>query len=330
VRVVISSGHGKYIRGASGYIDEVDEARKVVETVADELREVGVEVTTYHDDVSDTQSENLDRIVDFHNSKTRDLDISVHFNAYQDTSKPMGCEVLYVSSTGMEIADEVVDRICNVSGLINRGPKKRTDLAFLNGTEEPAILIETCFVDSRADVDIYYQYYDVICGAIADAISGEDHGEPIDPEPPEPPSGVLFAAKGTCSTFGGPDDTGVSPSEGLAMWYQPDECPWLMLGKQPPATTGMARRLDPSVFYVACRWDYDVTPKEMLRGPQMAMVTNADTGVQRLAHVADWGPHEEQTGRAADLSPGLAESLGVGTDDEVEVMYPYLPATPTS
>jgi len=73
---------------------------------------------------------------------------------------------------------------------------------------------------------------------------------------------------------------------------------------------GMARRLDPSVFYVACRWDYDVTPKEMLRGPQMAMVTNADTGVMRLAHVADWGPHEEQTGRAADLSPALEAEAG--------------------
>jgi len=141
---------------------------------------------------------------------------------------------------------------------------------------------------------------------------------------------VLFAAAGTCSTFGGPDDTGVSPSEGLAMWYEPEECPWLMLEKQPPGTTGMARRLDPSVFYLAARWDYSVTPKEMLRGPQMAMVTNADTGVMRLAHVADWGPHEEQTGRAADLSPGLADSLGVGTDDEVTVMYPYLPATSTS
>jgi len=240
VKVVISSGDGKYIRGASGYIDEVDEARKVVETVADELREVGVEVTTYHDDVSDSQSENLDRIVDFHNSRTRDLDISVHFNAYETTSKPMGCEVLYVSSTGMEIADEVVDRICNVSGLINRGPKKRTDLAFLNGTEEPAILIETCFVDSKADVDIYYEHYDVICGAIADAISGEDHGEP-----PEPPSTVLFAASGTCSTFGGPQDTGVSASEGLAFIYDYDEAPYLFLPYQPSGTTGLARRLDP-------------------------------------------------------------------------------------
>ena len=100
---------------------------------------------------------------------------------------------------------------------------------------------------------------------------------------------------------------------------------------QPTGTTGMARRLDPSVFYIACRWDYDVTPQDMLReSGQMALVTNTDTGVQRLAHPADWGPHEEQTGRAADLSPALAESLGVVTDDEVNVIYPYHPATPTS
>ena len=54
----------------------------------------------------------------------------------------------------------------------------------------------------------------------------------------------------------------------------------------------------------------------------MALVTNKKTGVSRLAHPADWGPHEAETGRAADLSPGLAESLGVTTDDEVTVVYP--------
>jgi N-acetylmuramoyl-L-alanine amidase len=321
MKVVISSGHGKHIRGASGYIDEVDEARKVVESVADVLRDQSVEVTTYHDDVSTTQSENLDRIVDFHNSKTRDLDISVHFNAYETTSKAMGCEVLYVSSTGQEIADEVVDAICEASGLINRGPKKRTDLAFLNGTEEPAILIETCFVDSKADVDCYYEYYDVICNAIADAISGEDSAPGPEPEPPDD---VLFAAEGTCSWFGGPDDTGVSPSEGLAFIYDYDEAPYLFLPKQPPGTTGLARRLDPGVYYVACRWDYDITSKNMLAGSgKMALVTAKKTGIARMAHPADWGPHEEQTGRAADLSPGLMDNLGIETDDEVTVVYPY-------
>ena len=189
MKIVISSGHGKYIRGASGYIDEVDEARKVVETVADVLRDMGVDVTTYHDDVSDDQSENLRRITDFHNAQGKhDLDVSVHFNAYQTTSKPMGSEVLYVSNAGMEIADETVDRICIASGLINRGPKHRGDLAFLNNTAETAVLVEVCFVDSRADCDIYAKSYSDICGAIAEGISGEDAGDitPPEPEPPEP------------------------------------------------------------------------------------------------------------------------------------------------
>lgn len=329
MKVVISSGHGKYVRGASGFIDEVDEARLVVEQVATMLRGMGVETTTFHDDVSQSQSENLDRIVDFHNSKTRDLDISVHFNAYETTSKPMGCEVLYVSSGGMEIADEVVDAICTSSGLINRGPKERTDLAFLNGTEEPAILIETCFVDSQADVDIYGDRFDVICNAIAGAISGEEAELPglrppkppglgLKPEP-EPPSDLLFAVDGKCSYFGGPDDTGVSPSEGLAFIYDIDEAPHLFLPYQPEGTSGLARRLNPYVHYVACRWDYDVTSKEMLKSGKLALVRAG--GFELKAFPADWGPNEN-TGRVADLSPSLMDDLGLTTDDEVEVIFP--------
>src|SRR5262245_44007363 len=97
MKVVISSGHGLKVRGASGYIDEVDEARKVVEAVADALRSAGVDVVTYHDDVSTSQNENLNCIVDYHNSQQRELDCSVHFNAYSTTSKPMGCECLYLT-----------------------------------------------------------------------------------------------------------------------------------------------------------------------------------------------------------------------------------------
>lgn len=325
-KICISAGHGDKVPGAIGYIDEHEEACHVIETVAYALREMGVEVLTYVDKVSTTQNENLNRIVDWHNSQTRDLDISCHFNAYETTSKPMGCEVLYVSQTGLEIADEVVDAICEASGLINRGPKKRTDLFFLNNTEEPAILIETCFVDSKADVDIYHENYDVICNAIAAAVAGEDIAPGPDPEPPEPDDGVLFTASGTCSWFGGPADHGVSASEGLAFIYDYDEAPWLFLPQQPPGTTGLARRLDPGVFYVACRFDYDQTPKTMLRDSgQMALVTAKKTGMCRLAHPADWGPHEEQTGRAADLSPGLMDNLGLETDDEVTVIYPYVP-----
>lgn len=313
MRVVISSGHGKYVRGASGYIDEVDEARKVVERTAQIMRDTRIEATTYNDDVSRSQSENLHRIVDFHNSRERDLDISVHFNSYETTSKPMGCEVLYVSNAGLEKAGQVVNAICSLSKLKNRGAKKRTDLYFLNNTEKPAILIEVCFVDSRTDVDIYEDRFEEICTAIATAVAGEA------PSTPE----AEFYTIGKCSWFGGPKDTGVAPNEGLAFISRIEDAPQLFLPYQPSGTTGLARRLNPYVHFVACRWDYDVTPKEVLRSGAVAWVRSTRTGIGMKAFPADWGPNET-TGRVADLSAGLMEDLGITTDDEVEVIFPYL------
>jgi N-acetylmuramoyl-L-alanine amidase len=187
MKFVISSGHGLHIRGASGYLDEVDEARKVVEQVATVLRGEGSTVTTFHDDVSTTQSQNLDRIVDYHNAQPpHDWDVSVHFNAYQTTPNPMGTEVLYVSGTGEGMARAIVNKIASV-GFINRGPKKRTDLAFLNGTNEPAVLIETCFVDSKADHDLYKREFMATCHAIAEGLAGHAIETGSEPEPPEQP-----------------------------------------------------------------------------------------------------------------------------------------------
>ena len=124
-KIVMSSGHGKKIRGASGYLDEVDEARRVV----NRIKELLPDITTYHDDISTSQSENLNRITDFHNAQGKhDLDVSVHFNAYETTSKPMGTECLYV--TQEKLAKDVALAISKASGLPNRGPKKRTDLHF--------------------------------------------------------------------------------------------------------------------------------------------------------------------------------------------------------
>jgi N-acetylmuramoyl-L-alanine amidase len=181
--VVISSGHGLHVRGASGILDEVDEARKVVECVAEKLRKRGVEVSVFHDDVSTTQNENLNRIVDFHNGRTRELDVSVHFNAYEQVSEPMGTEVLFVTQS--ELAGEMSAVIAEWSGLIDRGGKKRSDLFFLNNTEEPAILIETCFVDSEADADLYGEFFDGICEGIANVLGGED--QPAERPPVERP-----------------------------------------------------------------------------------------------------------------------------------------------
>jgi N-acetylmuramoyl-L-alanine amidase len=129
---------------------------------------------------------------------------------------------------------------------------------------------------------------------------------------------------GTCSWFGGPDDDGVAPDEGLAFIYEIDDAPHLFLPQAPPGTTGLARRLNPDRFYIACRWDYDVTSKEELLNMRV-LVHAPKTGKRFIAKPADWGPHEEKTGRVADLSPGLMAALGIDTDDEVEVTFPLLP-----
>jgi len=172
MRVAISSGHGLKVRGASGYIDEVDEARRVVPKVAQFLHRRGVRVVTFKDDTSTTQDQNLKTIVDWHNQQERDLDVSVHFNAYEPTESPMGTECLYV--TQGELATDVALAIAEAGGLTNRGPKYRDGLYFLNNTNEAAILIEVCFVDSEEDCAQYEKNFDAICRAIAAAICKDE------------------------------------------------------------------------------------------------------------------------------------------------------------
>lgn len=184
--IVISSGHGLKVRGAKGYLDEVDEARNVVNRVATLVRGANVGADVFHDDNSSSVSANLNAIVNYHNGRKRDRDVSVHFNAYQTTSKAMGCEVLYVSQ--QNLAAQVAAAVANAGGFINRGAKKRTDLAFLNRTAQPAILIEVCFVDSASDTKRYRDNFEAICAAIAESIAGiKLPGTPPPVEPPVPP-----------------------------------------------------------------------------------------------------------------------------------------------
>jgi N-acetylmuramoyl-L-alanine amidase len=312
-RIVISSGHGLYVRGAAGIIDEVDEARLVVERLAEVLTDYGVEVIEFHDDKSKSQNENLWTITDFHNMQDRDLDISVHFNAFEQRSQPVGTEVWYV--TQQELAKHLSAAMATV-GLIDRGAKYTDGLHFLNQTTMPSVLLEVCFVDSSADCDIYQANFEAIIEALAGELVGDEAKEVAQ----------QFYVEGRASWFGGPNDTaGVGSSEGLAFIYTTEDKPVLFLSYQPEGTTGLARRLNPEQPYVACRWPYDAESKpkwrEMLL-TEMALVEAPKTGKKIKCYPADWGPHEEKTGRAADLSPSALEYLGIETDDEVIVTFP--------
>jgi N-acetylmuramoyl-L-alanine amidase len=186
----MSSGHGKYIRGASGspvppQLDEVDQARRVTDRAAQILNGMdGVDCVTFHDNTSHDQSTNLKTINNWHNSQTRDLDVSVHFNAYDGTAN--GCEVLYV--TQESLAAKLASAISAAGGFKNRGAKYRGDLSFLNNTEEPAVLLEVCFCDNTGDSNKYTPAFEKICEAIAEGLSGQQAGAPpVEPPVEQPP-----------------------------------------------------------------------------------------------------------------------------------------------
>jgi len=136
----------------------------------------------------------------------------------------------------------------------------------------------------------------------------------------QPVEEILFRVEGKMSTFGGPTDTGMSASEGLALFTPADlqdpKYSYLFLPTPPPGTTGLGRRLNPEKYYFACRWNYNDTPREFLRR-SLARVENPANG-----RAADARPVE------ADLSPGLAKALGLQTDDVVRITISALRAIP--
>jgi hypothetical protein len=154
------------------------------------MRAAGVTVETFLDTVSTSQSQNLDRIIDWHNAQgSRDYDVSCHLNAFDHSAH--GVEVLYVTQSSL--ASRVSAAIAEAGHLTNRGAKKRTDLAFLNGTSEPAILLECHFCDNTGDCNLHEEHYDAICEAIAESIAGvqvpDETPPPVEEIPPtEPPT----------------------------------------------------------------------------------------------------------------------------------------------
>lgn len=164
----VHGGHNRKVPGASKYLDEVTEDRKVKDGVIKYLKAQGHTAYDCTDDAGTTQSKNLANIVakcNAHSGIT--LDISIHLNAGGGT----GVEVLYTSSKGKPYAEKVSKAIANSLGLKNRGAKERDNLYVLNHTTAPAILVECCFVDSKTDKSKWN--VDKCAKAIVEAVTGK-------------------------------------------------------------------------------------------------------------------------------------------------------------
>lgn len=140
---------------------------------------------------------------------------------------------------------------------------------------------------------------------------------------------IINLGTGRCSDFGGPNDGGVGPEEGLALvevddfaehWFGRNFLP-LQQG------VGLARSLNPSAYYCAMRWAFarfEGQQGEILFGKTREQIrriiikATAANGNFVFLQPLDFGPGP-RTGRLIDISPGGMAHLGINTDDLVSV-----------
>lgn len=170
MKIAIRGGHCPKVPGASKFIDELTEDRKVKESVIKYLKQLGNEVfdVTPPDTIN---SSNIDLSfgVNKANIFNVDLFVSIHFNkAYNIYNGDLGSEVCVYSP--FDTAQRVVNGLAFL-GFKNRGQKVRTGLYELNHTNMKAMIIEVCFVESIADVALYKKLgHDIIGKTIAECI----------------------------------------------------------------------------------------------------------------------------------------------------------------
>ena len=175
--IAVDCGHCPKSTGASGYLDELTEDRKLGAALKAELTARGHQVidTT----PKDTEAESLSGRAKRANAAKADFFVSLHFNAGGGT----GTEVFTTSSSGAKKqAQKASANVAKTLGLKNRG-HKTANFTVLVKTDMPAMLVETCFVDTRIDADAWKRVGpEKVAAAIASAIVGGSE-EPIVKEP---------------------------------------------------------------------------------------------------------------------------------------------------
>lgn len=169
MKILLISGHGAGDSGAVGCgRKEAELTRQATNILDGKFAAYDVIAKRYpvsHDAYQDNRNGSLaTHLTDY------DLVIEVHFNSYNGEAH--GTEVLYKPSAMRSLAAKVSDAIADV-GFYDRGAKRREDLMNMNTCARlgvPYILIETCFIDNRPDMNKYEANIYEVWGEVAAAV----------------------------------------------------------------------------------------------------------------------------------------------------------------
>ena len=116
------------------------------------------------------------------NEAGADYFISFHRNSSSKPEQYNGVEVLVYDKKGIKVPDGTEYRGCTWRelGFRELGVKERPGLVVLRRTKMPALLIETGFVNSEKDNQLFDEKFEEIARSIADAILGTLDEETVD------------------------------------------------------------------------------------------------------------------------------------------------------
>lgn len=165
IKVCIDAGHGGKDAGAvNGTRYEKNDTLKIAKRLGKVLKANGIEVCyTRTTDIYDSPLTKAQK----GNASKADYFISIHRNA-ATSSLANGTEVLICNTKSKKY--EIANAICRnfvKNGFTNRGVKMRTDLAVLNRTNMPAILVEVGFISCKQDNAIIDAKFASIVNSIA-------------------------------------------------------------------------------------------------------------------------------------------------------------------
>lgn len=195
MKIAIAGGHSRKAQGAVGLLNEYECDRAYVAQLIPALRAAGHEVIDCSNEMGSQDTE-LAEEVRLANGSGADLFIAVHFNAGGGT----GSESWYYDgcTDAQMLAARMSANVASALGLRDRGAKATRDLYVLRKTTMDAVLLEVCFVDSKADADAWHRTsWAALTKAVVDAVGGTS--APVKPSTPQ----VTGSTERTGTGFGG-------------------------------------------------------------------------------------------------------------------------------
>lgn len=170
-KIFIDAGHGGADSGASSKtIQEKNIALQIALKLNDLLKKNNLQTELSRS--TDVFITPFERAKKANNSKA-DIFISVHLNAAVNITSS-GIETLVYQNKGINnrLATNIQNELINATCAKNRGIKERPDLAVLNSTKMPAVLVEVGFISNDKEKNLLSMdvYQNKIAQAIANGI----------------------------------------------------------------------------------------------------------------------------------------------------------------